>query len=88
MSSSKPLLFAALLVLLVFHYANGDPSETDLCNFEDDSDLDNNVSTKNVMDGCHFSCECKTAEDCSHPCAALGLDPNAAKCIGNRCCCI
>ncbi|KAF3434215.1 hypothetical protein FNV43_RR25318 [Rhamnella rubrinervis] len=68
MSSAKLQLFAAIVIMLIFH-SNGDPPETDLCNFEDDGF------------SCHFSGECKTTEDCRSACAALGLNPDAVKCV-------
>lgn len=44
------------------------------------------------MGGCHFAGACKSAADCGHACAALGLDPSKGQCVpnpagGKYCCC-
>ncbi|KAI4315564.1 hypothetical protein L6164_028360 [Bauhinia variegata] len=98
-------LFAALVALfLLFSHSLQDPFESDLCNFEEKSQLDD-LSEKvklneNVMKEweCHSmerSGECKSEADCGHVCAALGLNPNAVRCIPtpatptpSRCCCL
>jgi hypothetical protein len=68
--------------------------ESDLCNFDDDADLDFSSSKENGEESCHFAGACSTAVDCGHQCEALGHKPNAVKCVldfaagENRCCCI
>lgn len=50
--------------------------------FVTDGDLDNQVMDgTGIGMGCHFSGECKTREDCRSACAALGLNPDAVKCV-------
>jgi hypothetical protein len=67
--------------------------ESDLCNFDDDADLDSLSKGGNDGESCHFSGACSTAVDCGHQCGHLGHNPNAVKCILDfageyRCCCI
>ncbi|XWS38183.1 hypothetical protein CRYUN_Cryun19dG0108500 [Craigia yunnanensis] len=87
MSSSKHLVAALLLVFLLFSQSFAKLHDTNPCN-------GNRVAQENEtnLEGCHFAGGCSTGPDCRQPCAALGRNPDAVKCVsspgGNRCCCI
>ncbi|XVF12908.1 hypothetical protein REPUB_Repub08aG0160500 [Reevesia pubescens] len=95
MASSKHLVAALLVVfLLFFHsFAKFQLHETDPCKFDSNVECLAQEKEENA-NGCHFAGTCSTGPDCRQPCAALGRNPDAVKCVSspdggaNRCCCI
>ncbi|KAK6250939.1 hypothetical protein SCA6_004944 [Theobroma cacao] len=93
MATSKHLV-AALLVgfLLLSHsVARLHVHETGPCKFDSNGDCLTQEKERNA-EGCHFAGTCSTAAECRQPCAALGRNPDAVKCVSssgeNRCCCV
>ncbi|XP_021299836.1 defensin-like protein 276 [Herrania umbratica] len=87
MASSKHLVAALLVGFLAFSHsvAKLHVHETDPIKFDSKEEEGN-------AEGCHFAGTCSTAAECRQPCAALGRNPDAVKCVSssgeNRCCCV
>ncbi|XVF53136.1 hypothetical protein PTKIN_Ptkin05aG0075900 [Pterospermum kingtungense] len=89
MRASSKHLFPAVLLLnfILFSHSFAKLHETNPCN-------GNGLVQENETsgEGCHFAGECSGGPDCRQPCAALGRNPDAVKCVsspaGNRCCCV
>ncbi|XWS61558.1 hypothetical protein CRYUN_Cryun07bG0135600 [Craigia yunnanensis] len=89
MASSKHLVAVFLVICLLFSYSYAKFHETNPCYGNRFAQLENETTAE----GCHFAGTCSTGQDCRQPCAALGRNPDAVKCVvsspgGNRCCCI
>ncbi|XVE58128.1 hypothetical protein DITRI_Ditri04bG0145200 [Diplodiscus trichospermus] len=88
--SSVHLVAALLFTFQLFSHSFPKLRETNACN-ENRVAQSKNETTGDQ--GCHFTGPCSSAPDCRQPCAALGRNPDAVKCVvsspgGNRCCCI
>ncbi|XP_040366523.1 uncharacterized protein LOC121050499 [Rosa chinensis] len=87
-----PLAFVVLILFQLSFYAAADPPESDLCNFDDETDLDYSLAPKhvNARGSCLYIGDCNRSKDCKPLCAAKGI--SAMKCVtnpagGKHCCC-
>ncbi|OMP02858.1 hypothetical protein COLO4_10769 [Corchorus olitorius] len=81
-SSSKHLVVSLLVFVLLFSLSVAGLHE----------DLGHKKEGEKAK-GCHLAGRCGSRADCRQPCAALGRNPYAVKCVsfpggGNHCCCI
>ncbi|KAB2632962.1 hypothetical protein D8674_029209 [Pyrus ussuriensis x Pyrus communis] len=77
------LLESACLLMVMASSSKPQLIQSDLCNYDDDSDLDDVAPNKYKLDDCVLSSrECKGTWDCGPVCRDMGiLNPNAIKCV-------